>query len=85
MFCICLRTNSADDNPCQREVVKSNLSADGRSCYCTFADIGKVVIEGYKVKAQVLNILAKTDNPSIVARARLFPPVPVELAQEPAT
>ena len=30
----------------------------------TIADLGKVVIEGYKVKAQVLNIMAKTDNPN---------------------
>lgn len=30
----------------------------------TIANLGKVVIEGYKVKAQVLNIMAKTDNPN---------------------
>lgn len=27
------------------------------------ADLGKVAIEGYKVKAQVLNMMQKTDNP----------------------
>lgn len=31
------------------------------------ADLGKVVIDGYKVKAQVLQILAKSENPKITA------------------
>ncbi len=30
------------------------------------ADLGKVVIDGYKVKAQVLSIVSKADNPSMV-------------------
>lgn len=30
----------------------------------TIADLGKVVIEGYKVKSQVLSIMAKADNPN---------------------
>lgn len=30
------------------------------------ADLGKVVIDGYKVKAQVLGILSKADNPNAV-------------------
>lgn len=28
------------------------------------ADLSKVVVEGYKVKAQVVNIMARTDNPN---------------------
>lgn len=28
------------------------------------ADIGKVVIDGYKVKAQVLNMMRNTENPT---------------------
>jgi len=27
------------------------------------AELGKVAVEGYKVKAQVLNMLSRTDNP----------------------
>lgn len=29
------------------------------------ASLGKVVVEGYKVKAQVLNTLANTENPNL--------------------
>ena len=32
----------------------------------TIADLGKVVIDGYKVKAQVLSILSKTENPQLM-------------------
>lgn len=32
----------------------------------TIAEIGKVIVEGYKVKAQALNILSKADNPNSV-------------------
>lgn len=32
----------------------------------TIASIGKVVIDGYKVKANVLSTLAKTENPNSV-------------------
>jgi hypothetical protein len=28
------------------------------------ADLGKIVIEGYKVKAQVLNMMRNTENPN---------------------
>ena len=29
----------------------------------SIADLGRVIVDGYKVKAQVLHILAKADNP----------------------
>lgn len=32
----------------------------------TIAELAKNVVEGYKVKAQVLNIISKSDNPSAV-------------------
>lgn len=32
----------------------------------TIADIGKVVVEGYKVKIQALNIISKADNVNTV-------------------
>jgi len=30
------------------------------------SDLGKVVIEGYKVKAQVLNMMRNTENPTML-------------------
>lgn len=33
------------------------------------ADLGKVVIDGYKVKAQVLQMLSKADNPNATGNA----------------
>jgi hypothetical protein len=30
----------------------------------TIADLGKVVVEGFKVKAQVLNMMSRCDNPN---------------------
>ena len=35
----------------------------------TIADIGKVVVDGYKVKAQVLNLISKTENPNVTKEA----------------
>jgi len=32
----------------------------------TIADIGKVIVEGFKVQVQVLSLISKTDNPSIL-------------------
>lgn len=32
----------------------------------TIADLGKVIVDGYKVKVQALNILGKADNPNAV-------------------
>lgn len=32
----------------------------------TISDLAKNVVEGYKVKAQVLNIISRSDNPTIV-------------------
>ena len=30
----------------------------------SISDLGRVIVEGYKVKAQVLNMLSKTDSPT---------------------
>ena len=49
--------NNSDPNASANEKIDVNTAK-------TIADLGKVVIEGYKVKAQVLNIMAKTDNPN---------------------
>lgn len=35
------------------------------------ADISKVVIEGYKVKAQVLNMMRNTENPKLMKESVL--------------
>ncbi len=35
----------------------------------TIADLGKVAVEGFKVKAQALSMLAKTDNPKTTKEA----------------
>lgn len=35
----------------------------------TIADLGKVAVEGFKVKAQALSMLAKTDNPKTAKEA----------------
>jgi len=32
----------------------------------TIADLAKVAIDGYKVKAQVLGIISRTENPTVV-------------------
>ncbi len=32
------------------------------------ADLGKVAIDGYKVKAQVLQIVSKTENPTVMMK-----------------
>lgn len=32
------------------------------------AEIGKVVIDGYKVKSQVLNMMRTTDNPNVMKK-----------------
>ena len=34
----------------------------------TIASLGKVVIDGYKAKAQALAILSKADNPNLVKK-----------------
>lgn len=31
----------------------------------TIAELGKVIIDGYKVKAQVLGVISKTENPTL--------------------
>lgn len=35
----------------------------------TIAEIGKVVIDGYKVKAQVLNMMRNTENPTVMRKS----------------
>lgn len=35
----------------------------------TIADLGKVAVEGFKVKAQALSMLARTDNPKTTKEA----------------
>ncbi len=52
------------------ERLKSNKDEKADECEkidietaSAIAEIGKIVVDGYKVKAQVLNIVAKTENP----------------------
>lgn len=33
------------------------------------ADLGKVAIDGYKVKAQVLNMMRNTENPTVMKKS----------------
>ena len=33
----------------------------------TIADLGKVVVDGYKVKAQVLSLLSRSENPQLTS------------------
>ena len=37
----------------------------------SISDLGRVIVEGYKVKAQVLNLLSKTENPTILRKTGL--------------
>lgn len=48
--------NSSDPNADANEKIDVNTAR-------AIADLGKVVIEGYKVKSQVLNMIKNTDNP----------------------
>lgn len=48
--------NSSDPNADANEKIDVNIAK-------AIADLGKVVIEGYKVKAQVLSMIKNTDNP----------------------
>lgn len=51
-----------DDNASKNEKIDVETAK-------TIASLGKVVIEGYKVKAQVINMLQKTDNPDTTSNA----------------
>lgn len=55
------------------EMLKNNNDKEASDCEKididtakAIADLGKVIIDGYKVKAQALNILSKADNPNHV-------------------
>jgi hypothetical protein len=51
--------NNSDENASPNEKIDIETAK-------TIAELGKVVIEGCKVKAQVLGVLSKTENMSIV-------------------
>lgn len=51
--------NNKDDGASENEKIDIETAK-------VVADLGKVVIDGYKVKAQVLGILSKADNPNAV-------------------
>lgn len=55
------------------EMLKNNNDPDADSCEKidvdtakAIAELSKVVIEGYKVKAQVLNMVRNADNPNML-------------------
>ena len=49
--------NNSDPNASPNE--KMDAATAG-----TIADIGKVIVDGYKVKAQVLQMMSKSENPN---------------------
>ena len=49
--------NSSDPNADANEKIDVNIAR-------AIADLGKVVIEGYKVKAQVLSMMRNAENPN---------------------
>lgn len=51
--------NNSDTNASENEKIDVETAK-------TIAELGKVVIDGYKVKAQVLGIVSKTENPTAV-------------------
>ncbi len=57
------------------EMLKNNKDETASECEKididtakTIAELGKVVVEGYKVKAQVINIIKNGGNPQTVAQ-----------------
>lgn len=56
--------NNKDDNASENEKIDIETAK-------TIADLGKVIVEGYKVKIQALNILSKSENPNIVSKAMI--------------
>lgn len=51
--------NNADDKASPNEKIDIETAK-------TISDLAKNIVEGYKVKAQVLNTISKADNPLIV-------------------
>ena len=51
--------NNRDENASENEKIDVQTAK-------TIAELGKVAIEGYKVKVQAMGILAKSDNPNAV-------------------
>ena len=51
--------NNSDENASANEKIDVEAAK-------TIADLAKVAIDGYKVKAQVLGIMSKTENPTVV-------------------
>ena len=45
----------------------------------TIADLGKVAVEGFKVKAQALSMLARTDNPKTTKEALVASGIVLEI------
>ena len=56
--------NNKDPNASENEKIDVETAK-------TIADISKVVVEGYKVKIQALNILSKADNPKSVKQTMI--------------
>lgn len=54
-----LLKNNTDKNASENEKIDIETAK-------TIADLGKVIVDGYKVKVQALSILSKTENPSHV-------------------
>lgn len=54
--------NNSDPNASENEKIDIETAK-------TIADLGKVAVEGFKVKAQALSMLAKTDNPKTTKEA----------------
>lgn len=46
--------NDPEASPCEKIDIETAKA---------IADLGKVIVDGYKVKAQVLNIISKAENP----------------------
>ncbi len=54
-----LLKNNTDKNASENEKIDIETAK-------TIADLGKVIVDGYKVKVQALSILSKTENPNHV-------------------
>ena len=51
--------NNSDENASPNEKIDVDTAQ-------TIASLGKVVVEGYKVKVQVLNMMRNTENPNTI-------------------
>ncbi|WP_294455765.1 hypothetical protein [uncultured Bacteroides sp.] len=54
--------NNSDPNASENEKIDIETAK-------TIANLGKVAVEGFKVKAQALSMLARTDNPQTTKEA----------------